>query len=147
MTLKHDMPVLARHEGSWEGEYIHVDADGREIDRHACRLEHYFPEDGPYPYYQINTYRWADGREEVTRYDARYAEGKIWFEHPRITGYAWEVDPRTVILTWSYNHAPEQYLYEIIHISDDGMHRTRTWHWYNGGEVFKRTLIKERRVG
>ena len=37
-------------------------------------------------------------------------------------------------------------LYEMIQLSEDGNKRARTWHWFENGELVKRTLIKEERV-
>jgi hypothetical protein len=144
--LRNAMPVLARHKGEWEGEYIHVDADNREIDRHASHLKCSFPEDGPFAYYQINTYRWADGRTEELHFPATYRDGRIWWDTDRIEGSAWEVDARTVMLTWVRKGEPGTYLYEMIQISADGDHRGRTWHWFENDQLVKRTCIKERRI-
>lgn len=144
--LRNAMPVLARHEGEWEGEYIHVDADNREIDRHRSHLKCSFPEGGPFAYYQINTYRWADGRTEEVHFPATYRDGRIWWDTDRIEGSAWEVDARTVMLTWVRKDEPGAYLYEMIQISADGDHRGRTWHWFENDQLVKRTCIKERRI-
>ncbi len=140
------MPVLARHEGEWEGVYIHVDADNREIDRHASHLKCAFPDDGPFAYYQINTYLWEDGRTEELHFPATYKDKRIWWDTDRIEGSAWEVDERTVMLTWVRKGEPGTYLYEMIQISEDGAHRGRTWHWFENDQLVKRTCIKERRI-
>jgi hypothetical protein len=41
---------------------------------------------------------------------------------------------------------PDVSLYEMIQLSDDGILRARTWHWFKKGVLFKRTLIKEQRM-
>jgi hypothetical protein len=146
MAIKDEMPVLARHEGEWEGEYIYVDPEGRILDRHTSHLSCLFPSDGPHPYYQINRYVWADGRREEHQFPAAFKDRKIWFDSERIKGHAWEIDENTVVLTWAYKQEPESPLYEMIQISPDGNNRARTWHWFKNGELVKRTLIKERRV-
>ena len=140
------MPVLARHEGQWEGTYIHIDASGVEIDRHHAALQCSFPDDGSHDYYQINTYSWDDGRREEIHFPAQYRDGKIWWDTERIDGSAWEIDARTVMLTWTRKDSPGQYLYEMIQISDDGNNRGRTWHWFENDKLVRRTCIKERRV-
>jgi hypothetical protein len=140
------MPVLARHEGEWEGVYIHVDADNREIDRHASHLKCAFPDDGPFAYYQINTYLWEDGRTEELHFPATYKDKRIWWDTDRIEGSAWEVDERTVMLTWVRKGEPGTYLYEMIQISEDGAHRGRTWHWFENDVLVRRTCIKEQRT-
>ena len=59
-------PILAKHMGEWEGEYVHLDPEGREIDRHKSHLKMWEPEDKSYDVIQRNTYTWRDGRQEVT---------------------------------------------------------------------------------
>ncbi len=144
--IRAQMPVLARHEGDWEGIYIHVDPDNREIDRHVARLQCRFPDSGPYAYYQINTYIWADGRTEELHFPAVYRNKAIWWDTERIYGSAWEIDHRSVVLTWTRKDLPESYLYEMIQISADDAHRSRTWHWFVEDRLIKRTCIAERRT-
>ncbi len=144
--IRKGMPVLARHEGQWEGVYIHVDTDNKEVDRHKSRLQCNFPADGQFPYYQINTYIWDDGKVEEIHFPATYRDGRIWWDTDRIEGSAWEIDARTVMLTWTRKGEPGTYLYEMIQLSEDGQHRGRTWHWFHNDQLFKRTCIQERRV-
>lgn len=146
MAIRDEMPVLARHEGDWVGRYIYVDPAGTIIDQHDSHLSCLFPQDGSHDYFQINRYTWADGKREEHRFPAAYREKKIWFDSERIRGHAWEVDDQTVVLTWHYKQAPQNALYEMIQISPDGQHRARTWHWFENGELTKRTLIKETRL-
>jgi Domain of unknown function (DUF3598), N-terminal len=146
MAIRDEMPVLARHEGEWTGTYTEVDIEGRIIDKFASHLTCSFPLDGSGDYFQINRYTWDDGHMEEHRFPANFKDGKIWFDSDRITGHAWEIDDKTIVLNWSYKNNPENYLYEMIQISSNGNHRARTWHWFNNGELFKRTLIKETRL-
>lgn len=145
-AIREAMPVLARHEGEWVGTYIHVDADNREEDRHASHLTCSFPADGPHAYYQVNVYTWPDGRREEIHFPATYRDGRIWWDTDRITGSAWEIDARTVMLMWVRKDEPDAYLYEMIQISADGQNRGRTWHWFVGDKLVKRTCITEQRV-
>jgi hypothetical protein len=145
MGIREDMPLLARHVGEWEGAYIHVDADGKEVDRHRSHLSCRITDEGDY--FQVNRYTWSDGREESYDFPAAYRDRAIHFDTERMKGHAWEVDARTIVLTWTYKHDPDGYLYEMIQLSADGTDRARTWHWFEGDVLVKRTLIKERRVG
>lgn len=140
------MPVLARHEGEWEGTYTYVDTDNKILDQHSSHLTCTFPDEGEHAYYQINRYKWPDGKTEEHHFPAKYAEGRIWWDTDRIEGCAWEIDSRTVVLTWKRKDLPGEYLYEMIQISDCGNKRGRTWHWFRDDEMYMRTVIKERRV-
>ena len=146
MAIRNEMPVLARHEGEWAGTYLYVDTEGKIIDKHVSHLTCSFPLDGSGDYFQINRYTWEDGKIEEHHFPALYKDGKIWFDSERIVGCAWEVDEKTIVLTWSYKNDPESCLYEMIQISPDGNTRARTWHWFERGELVKRTLINEMRL-
>lgn len=140
------MPVLACHAGEWKGRYTHIDTDNKILDDHASHLICRFPEEGPWDYHQTNRYTWDDGRSEEHVFPATYAEGRIWWDTERIEGCAWEIDPRTICLTWSRKDLLGEYLYEMIQLSADGNKRGRTWHWFRDDELYRRTLIKEQRV-
>ncbi|MFN0087212.1 MAG: DUF3598 domain-containing protein [Blastocatellia bacterium] len=145
MSIREEMPVLARHEGEWIGTYIYVDAEGGIVDRHTSHLTCAFPADGEADYLQINRYAWESGRAEEHRFPAIFRDGSLWLDSERLKGRAWEVDEKTIIMTWRYKADLERYLYEMIQISSDGADRARTWHWFEHGELVKRTLIKEKR--
>ena len=145
-NIRTAMPVLARHEGDWEGTYIQIDAQGVEIDRHKAELKCMFPADGPHAYHQINTYTWDDGRREEIHFPASFRDGRIWWDTDRIEGSAWEIDARTVVLTWTRKDMPSHYLYEMIQISEDNNNRGRTWHWFENDVLVRRTCIKEQRT-
>ena len=38
MGIREEMPLLARHEGVWDGTYIYYNAAGEQIDAHSSRL-------------------------------------------------------------------------------------------------------------
>ncbi|BAB76712.1 DUF3598 family protein [Anabaena sp. FACHB-709] len=146
MSIREEMPVLARHAGEWTGTYTLIDTSGKILDHHQSHLSCQLPEDGPYPYYQVNRYTWADGKEEVHNFPGTYQDKILWFDSDRIQGKAWEIDDSTVILWFSYKTAPGMYLYEMIQISPDNNHRARTWHWFKNDQIYQRTLIQEERL-
>ena len=146
MSIREEMPVLARHAGEWTGTYTLIDTSGKILDHHQSHLSCQLPEDGPYPYYQVNRYTWADGKEEVHNFPGTYQDKILWFDSDRIQGKAWEIDDSTVILWFSYKTAPGMYLYEMIQISPDNNHRARTWHWFTNDQIYQRTLIQEERL-
>ncbi|MBD2500596.1 DUF3598 family protein [Anabaena azotica] len=146
MSIREEMPVLARHEGEWVGTYTLIDTSGKILDQHESHLSCQFPADGPYPYYQVNRYTWADGKKEEHQFPGTYRDKTLWFDSDRILGKAWEIDDSTVILWFSYKSAPGMYLYEMIQISPDNNHRARTWHWFKDHQIYQRTLIQEKRI-
>lgn len=148
--VRRAMPVLARHEGIWEGWYRYFDAQGNKVDEHRSRLICRFPKDGPFPYHQTNHYTWADGRTETRDFPATFRDGRIWWDNELITGWAAEVPVdehrRSVMLYWVRKGQPGVYLYEMIQISDCGRYRERVWQWIEGGRCMMRTLIDEEKV-
>jgi hypothetical protein len=148
VELREEMPILARHEGEWTGEYVEVDPDAEVIDRFDAHLSCRFPDEGEYPYYQVNRYEWSDGTERRIEFPGTYDDGRIVFDNERIYGRAWEAehDDRTVMLTWTRKDMPGSYFYEMIQINGDDDERVRTWHWFEDDELSKRTLIREHRI-
>ncbi|HEX8757320.1 MAG TPA: hypothetical protein VF745_13360 [Steroidobacteraceae bacterium] len=149
MGIRDSMPLLARHEGVWDGVYTYYDAAGKQIDAHRSRLLCRMPEQG-HPYHQTNYYTWDDGRVEIRDFPATYADGRIWWDNELIKGWAAEVGldaaRRTIMLYWERQGDPGLYLYEMIQIADDGATRCRTWHWIRKGRLETRTAIEERLV-
>ena len=150
MGIKEDMPLLARHEGVWEGSYTYFNAANEKIDEHKSRLICRFPDDGPHPYDQSNHYTWADGRTENREFPAEYRDKRVWWDNDLIKGWAAELDldfmNRSVVLHWERTGDPSLYLYEMINLADDGLNRCRTWHWIRNGMLETRTAIQERLV-
>jgi hypothetical protein len=147
MGIREDMPLLARHEGVWDGTYRYYNAAGELVDEHKSRLFCRFPADGPYPYHQTNHYTWADGRTEIRDFPAEYRDKRVWWNNDLIVGWAAELGldqmNRSCVLYWQRQGDPSLYLYEMIQISDDGQKRCRTWHWIRDGQLETRTAIEE----
>jgi len=148
MGIRENMPLLARHEGVWDGTYTYFNAQNEKIDEHASRLLCRFPDDdSKAPYHQTNHYTWADGKTEIREFPAEYRDNRIWWNNDLIVGWAAEVPldeyNRTVMLYWQRTGDPSLYLYEQIKISDDGQNRCRTWHWIRDGKLETRTAIQE----
>jgi hypothetical protein len=148
--IKRALPLLAKHEGVWDGWYRHYDANGNKIDEHRSRLVCRFPDAGPYPYHQTNHYSWAGGKTEVRDFPAEYRDGRLWFDNDLIKGWAAEVPldefNRTVMLYWKRKGDDNLYLYEMIQTDDAMTVRHRVWHWYRDGHLVSRTLIDEKRM-
>lgn len=150
MGIREDMPLLARHEGVWDGTYRYYNAAGEKIDEHTSRLFCRLHDSGPHLYHQTNHYTWADGRTEVRDFPAEYRDKRIWWDNELIVGWAAEVgldeNNRTMMLYWQRTGDPSLYLYEMIQLADGGDRRCRTWHWIRNGLLETRTAIEERRV-
>lgn len=147
MSLRENMPLLARHEGVWDGHYRYLDIDCNKIDEHKsrilCRLV------GEDDYHQTNYYFWEDGKKDIRDFPALVEKNRLAF-YTKITGWAAEValdeHKRTIMLHWTRNNEPGLYLYEMIQLSDCGRHRARVWQWFQEGRLFRRTLVDEQRV-
>jgi hypothetical protein len=151
MGIRDDMPLLARHEGVWDGTYTYYNPAGEKVDEHTSRLFCRFVGEGADErYHQTNYYTWPDGRTETRDFPASYRDKRVWWDNDLIQGSAWEVGEddrsRSVMLYWQRTGDPELYLYEMIQIADDGATRCRTWHWIRKGQLETRTAIQERRV-
>ncbi|MFK8052842.1 MAG: DUF3598 domain-containing protein [Woeseiaceae bacterium] len=146
-TLKEQLPILARHEGVWDGYYRYYDIDGNKIDEHRSRLLCRFPDDDSY--HQTNLYFWKDGKTEVRDFPTKVEGGRMIF-YTEIDGWAADEpldhNKRTVLLNWKRKDDPDIYLYEMIQISDCGKYRSRTWQWFRAGLLFQRTLVDEQRI-
>ncbi|WP_235945486.1 hypothetical protein [Thermaurantiacus tibetensis] len=140
------MPSLLAHEGVWEGEYLHLDADGALLDRHHARVECHFPDDGPFHYVQRNLFRWADGRERSAELPGVLREGRLWWDVQAFAGCAWEGGEGVILLRLDRRDAPGLSFTEAIVLGEGGKERARTWHWFRGGRLVRRTLCAERRV-
>lgn len=150
IDMAKEMPLLARHEGVWDGTYTYFNADSEKVDEHASRLLCRITGDDAVPYHQTNYYTWPDGKTEIRDFPATYRDGRIWWDNELIQGWAAEVGlddkHRTIMLYWQRTGDPSLYLYEQIQISDDGQNRCRTWHWIRDGKLETRTAIQEHLV-
>jgi hypothetical protein len=150
LKLRETFPLLARHEGVWEGWYRHFDINGNQIDAHKSKLVCRIPDDKPNIYHQTNHYTWENGEKDIRDFMGEAHEDKLVFDNDIITGWAAEVTldehRRTMMLHWTRVGEPSTYLYEMIHLSDCGQFRSRVWQWLEGGKTLKRTLIDEQRT-
>ncbi|MFE3450676.1 DUF3598 family protein [Nonomuraea sp. NPDC059194] len=147
MGLRAEMPLLARHEGRWEGTYRHLDSLGQVVDLHRSLVTCSIVDD--LAYHQVNEYTWDDGRSERHEFPGTYlGAGRCAFDTERIRGEFWEVDASTIYLNWVFKAEDEDLrLFELIVLSEDGTTRSRVWQWIRAGECVRRTLIDEKRVG
>ena len=149
--IKARLPLLARHEGIWEGTYRFITPQLAVNDQYDFRITVSFPDDGQggITYRQESAYRWPDGRTQHLSYDAQYRDDNgraiVAFDG-RIAGRMWELDARTIYLTFGFADQPGVEVCEMIQLAPNGRDRARTWHWFNDGKLFQLTLVDERRV-
>lgn len=146
------MPVVAAQVGVWDGEYLHLDADNREIDRHASRLvcRLFDGDDGTARLTQTNIYDWNDGTREIRYFEGLLQGDRINISNENIIGWvsplAQDDTARTIMVGWVRSGEPDFRYHEMITVADDGMAKNRVWHWYRKGRLFQRTIINEVRT-
>lgn len=149
-SIREAFPILARHEGVWEGWYRHIAPDGTLVDQHKSKLVCRVQDDKPTLYHQTNYYTWENGETETRDFKGDMVGDKLIFDNDIIKGWAAQVDvddsKRTMFLHWERVNEPDLYLYEMIQISDCGHFRTRVWQWIKDGKTLQRTLIDEQRT-
>lgn len=150
VSLRDTFPLLARHEGLWEGWYRYLDIDGNQTDAHRARLTCRILDDQPHIYHQTNHYTWDDGRTDIRDFKGHAEGSRLILDNDIIKGWSAEVPEdnhgRTMMLHWTRVGEPGIYLYEMIQLSDCGNHRARVWQWLKDGKTIQRTLIDETRI-
>lgn len=148
-TFRRNMPAMLDHEGLWEGTYTHINRDAEVIDTHKVNIRCEFPTSGEYVYIQHNHFMWEDGREFKMTLPGVYRDGRLWWDLETFSGSAWQTDDNLILLNLTRKDDPGASFFEIIVMvmGDNGQHRSRTWHWFKNGQLFKRTLCDEWKVG
>jgi hypothetical protein len=150
--VRERLPVVASTEGVWDGVFRRLDPAGRITAEFNSRIIKRFLPDEFWPriYHQTNIYDMPDGERRVIDTRGEYRDGKIHFESERVAG--WQMDDpsdpydRTVFLFMVYKADPDEYVYEMINISDDRKYRTRMTQFLKNGRTTRRTLIDEELV-
>ena len=145
-VLMRAMPGLARHAGLWEGVYRHLDAEGNVIDVHKASVRCSFPDEGAYVYLQHNLFTWNDGREHRAVLPGVLRDDRLWWDVDTFSGYSWETRDGILLLNLTRKDEPGANFFEMITLGDTGEHRSRTWHWFRDGKLYKRTLCDEHLV-
>jgi len=146
--IRSEMPLLARHEGVWEGVYRFVTPQLELLDQYDFRIRVSFPDDGlgGITYRQESHYTWPDGREEQLDFEAQYTgNGRVEFGG-RLSGHMFELDDRTLYLNFGFTDDPSVDVCEMIQLAANNSDRARTWHWFKDGRLFQLTLVDEHRA-
>jgi hypothetical protein len=139
-------PVLARHEGVWDGEYRRIGADWTELDRHKVRCRVDVPAAGKIAFRLTTRYWWPDGRTQDNVFEAQDGGGELVFDDGRISGWLREIDSETVYMKFAFTGQAGAHVCEAIQISPDGEHRARTWHHFKEHRLSVITMAREVRV-
>lgn len=145
-NFRQDMPAMLSHEGVWEGIYTHIDRDAAILDKHKVHITCEFPVSGKYAYIQRNHFTWEDGREFKMDLPGVYRDGRLWWDLDTFSGSAWQTKDNLILLNLDRKDDPGASFFEMIAMGDTGRHRSRTWHWFKRGRLFKRTLCDEWKV-
>ena len=141
-----NMPAMLDHEGTWEGVYTHIDRNAEVIDKHKVQVICEFPTSGQYAYIQHNHFTWDDGREFKMDLPGVYRDGRLWWDLETFSGSAWQTKDNLILLNLDRKDDPGANFFELIAMGSTGKHRSRTWHWFKDGQLFKRTLCDEWKV-
>ncbi|MEP3890274.1 MAG: hypothetical protein ABJN69_07385 [Hellea sp.] len=144
--FRRQMPAMLEHEGVWDGLYTHINRNAEVIDKHKVQITCEFPNSGEYAYIQHNHFMWNDGREFRIALPGVYKGGRLWWDLETFSGSAWQTKDNLILLNLDRKDDPGANFFEIIAMGDTGQHRSRTWHWFKNGQLFKRTLCDEWKV-
>lgn len=140
------MPAMFAHEGEWDGTYRVIGVDGALIDEYRVRTRCELPDDGPYAYIQHNRMEWADGRSADYCFGGALVGDQLVWNTDRFYGHGWQ-SGELILLRLDRRDVADSHYVEMIDIAPDGKSRMRSWHWYQDGQPWKRTLCDERRIG
>jgi hypothetical protein len=150
--LRSKLPVLARHEGVWEGVFRRYNPAGDKMTEFKSQLITRFFPDAQWPdiYHQTNRYTKDDGSVQVLETKGVFKDDRLHFESDRVKGWTIDdpTDPhkRQCLLFMEYTNDPGAYVYEMIQLSDDGRSRTRMTQFVKEGRTQMRTTIDEQKV-
>lgn len=141
------LDLLHRHAGIWEGVYTHLSApDWRPLGTQRYRIRAEVFDTGPVTLRQTSHYWYPDGREEEVLYEAalRRGDDRLAFDNGRIRGECWAIEASTLYMWYVYSAKPTTRICEMLQLSADGLHRGRTWHWFEDEVLRQVTLVRER---
>lgn len=141
--LQQLMPEVLLHRGTWRGTYRHIDILGKLLDEHKSEVQCVFPDEGPVVYIQRNKFTWTNGKAYEASFDGVIRDNKIFWDTPTFRGYGWVASKHIFLLELARKDEPGAWFYESIVMGDSLKHRARTWHWFNKGQCYKRTLCDE----
>jgi len=139
------MPAMLWHEGIWTGSYRHLGEDSSVLDQHQSRVVCEFPTEGEAAYRQTSSFNWSDGRSQEQTFLGYMRGERMWFDTATFAGWAWQTGDDIIMLSLDRKDLPGQRFVETILIGEERNRRVRTWHWFDQGVCYKRTLCTETR--
>ena len=145
------MPVMARMEGVWDGEFRRVDAKGELIEAVPSRvIARFLPDGEAYDYHQVNITRPGGEGEQRIESQGKWDVDRLRFSNARLNGWAQDLaaDPSglTSVFRMTFTDGSGLTVSEIVSLSDDGNRRMRATQYMRDGRIVRRTLIDEERV-
>ncbi|MDJ0919509.1 MAG: hypothetical protein QNI84_00150 [Henriciella sp.] len=136
-------PAHRAHEGTWTGTYRHIDLMGQEEELIQSHVVCEFPDDGKVFYRQTINLTHPDGSVIKAGFDGVDRGDHLWFDTPNFIGKSWETADGVILPNLQRKDEPCAHFVEVIIMGEGGTHRARTWHWFRGGQLFRRTLCDE----
>lgn len=139
-------PAHRAHLGVWEGTYRHIDMYAKQEELVRSHVVCEFPATDVF-YRQTIRLEHADGSITKAGFDGYDRGDHLWFDTPSFVGKSWETQDGVVLLNLERKDEPGAHFVEVIVMGETGKHRARTWHWFKDGQLYRRTLCDETRVG
>lgn len=144
--MNNTFALMSRHRGVWEGLYTHLDARSHAIvEQQIFRIRVELFAGDHQTYRQTSHYWWPDGREQELQYEGSMHGDALQIDTGRMWGHCRAISVDTLYMEFGYTATPDQRVAEMIQLSEDGVHRARTWHWLRGGALERITLVRESR--
>ena len=145
------MPVMARMEGVWEGEFRRVDSEGALIEAVPSRvIVRFLPDGEAYDYHQVNITRPGEEGEQRIESQGKWDVDRLRFSNARLNGWAQDLatDPSglTSVFRMNFTDGSGLAVSEIVSLSEAGKRRMRATQYIRDGRIARRTLINEKRV-
>lgn len=150
--LMRRMPISGSMEGTWLGEFIRLDAEGKILEKFPTKIvASYLPDGHEYDFHQLNIYRPGAPDERTIESFGKWDIDRLHFFNDRLEGWSKDLDiddsGLTSAFTMKFRDGSGVIVSEIISRSpNDPNKRMRATQYIKDGEVFRRTMIREVRL-
>jgi hypothetical protein len=140
------IPVVARHQGTWEGTYRSLTPQLQLIDAWTFRIVVSLGQSAADAYRQHTTYRWPNGKTSETSFTAALVDGHLTWADARIKGTMHLLGPEAMLAEMQFTADPDGVIMEMARIAADGAARSRVGMVSRRGVLEKIQIADERRV-